>query len=267
MPGVTALTSRDAEDHVTPSDASRPRRSSLGRLHQLLSAFDYEHTSLTLSQLSRRAGLPLSTTHRMVAEMVELGLLERDRDNAISIGIAVWRFGLLTPKTYGVQRVALPFMQDLYATTGLPVHLGIQQGDQVTVVESLRRRGGGAERPRIGQRDPLHEVAVGAAILAFTTPGFQEHYLHDLQRRGSTDPTAGALRRELARIRAEGYAVNTRRTGPQIAIGAPVLDRRGRSLGAISIIVPEGTAETPYGHVIRNTARAVQRTAWEQGLG
>ncbi|MEX0429733.1 IclR family transcriptional regulator [Nocardioides sp. DS6] len=267
MTAITPAADVDDVETAAEGDVPRPRRSSLGRVHQLLSAFDYEHTTLTLSQLSRRAGLPLSTTHRMVAEMVELGMLERDRDNDISIGIAVWRFGLLTPKTYGVQRVALPFMQDLYATTGLPIHLGIQQREEVTVVESLRPRGGGAERPRIGQRDPLHEVAVGTAILAFTTPAFQEHYLHGLDQRGSTNPTSAALRRELARIRAEGYAVNTRRTAPRISIGAPVLDRRGRPLGALSIIVPAGTAETPYGHVIRNTARAVQRTAWEQGLG
>ena len=49
-------------------------------MHRLLSSFDYQHTRLTLSELSRRAGLPLSTTHRMVTEMVRLGMLERDHD-------------------------------------------------------------------------------------------------------------------------------------------------------------------------------------------
>lgn len=253
--------------HEDDRPATGPRRTSLGRVHRLLSSFDYEHTRLSLSELSRRADLPLSTTHRMVTEMLRLGLLDRDRDDNLCIGMAVWRFGLLTPKTYGVQRVALPFMQDVYASTGYPVHLGVPQDDEVVVVESLRPRGGGAERPRIGQRDPLHVVAVGMAILAFSEPTFQDRYLARLDRQRATGRSSAAtIRRELARTRAEGFAVSDRKTAPRVSIGAPVLDRLGRPLGSVSIVVPEGSAETPYGHLIRSTARAVQRTAWEQGL-
>src|SRR5699024_12160705 len=59
------------------------RRSSLERLHRLLSSFDYETPRLSLSELSRRAGLPLSTTHRMVGELLDLGILERDENEAL----------------------------------------------------------------------------------------------------------------------------------------------------------------------------------------
>lgn len=247
---------------------SAEKRSSLERLHRLLSAFDYEHTNLTLSELSRRATLPLSTTHRMVSELLELGMLERDEEDRLCIGVDVWKFGLLTPKTHGIQRVALPFMQDLYSTTGFPIHLGIPQGNEVTVVESLRPREGGNERPRIGQRDPYHIVAVGMALLAFCEPGFQEEYLRDLELQGCTGKDSPAeVRRALARARADGYSVNNNKTFPRVGVGAPILDKYGLPLASISVVVPEGTAETPYGHMIRSAARAIQRTAWEQGLG
>ncbi|WP_345214714.1 IclR family transcriptional regulator [Georgenia halophila] len=254
------------EAQSSTADRPRPRRSSLERVHRLLSSFSYEHTQLSLSELSRRAGLPLSTTHRMVTEMLELGMLERDEDDLLCIGVDVWKFGLLTPKSYGIQRVALPFMQDLYATTGLPVHLGIPEDDQITIVESLRPRGSGPERPYIGQREPMHVVAVGMAMLAFSDPNFQERYLAALEGDRSADAPE-TIRRELAQTRATGFAVSQRKTAPKIAIGAPVLDRVGLPMGAISLVVPQGTATPPYGHLIRSTARAVQRTAWEQGMG
>jgi len=242
------------------------RRSSLERLHRLLSSFDYETPRLSLSELSRRAGLPLSTTHRMVGELLDLGILERDENEALCIGIEIWRFGLLAPRTYGIQRVALPYMQDLYATTGLPVQLGSPQGKQVMIVERLRPRGAGHERPQIGQRDPMHVVAVGMALLAFSNAHVQEQYLLHLDRIGSEDKPE-TIRRELAHARGSGYAISERRTRPQIAIGAPVLDRVGDPIAALSLVLPEGTATPPYGHLIRSTARAVQRTAWEQGMG
>lgn len=245
---------------------TRTRRSSVERVHRLLSSFDYEHNRLSLSDLSRRAELPLSTTHRMVTELLELGMLERDQRGLLCIGVDVWKFGLLAPQTYGIQRLALPFMQDLYATTGMPVHLGIPEGDKATVVESLRPRGSGRERPRVGQRDPLHSSAVGTALLAFSETSIQEKYLTRLASLGRPKVVAPeTVRRDLAQTRSNGYAVNTIKTAPQIALGAPVLDRAGRPIGAVSLVIPEGTATPPYGHLIRSTARAVQRTAWEQG--
>jgi DNA-binding IclR family transcriptional regulator len=253
------------EPQTSTDDEPRSRRSSLERVHRLLSAFDYEHTRLSLTELSHRADLPLSTTHRMVAELLQLGMLERDAQDLLSIGVDVWKFGLLAPKTYGIQRVALPFMQDLYATTGLPVHLAVPEAHHATIVESLRPRGGGRERPRIGQRDPLHVTAVGSALLAFCDTKFQDRYLTNLKDRPGTDKPE-AVRRELAQIRASGYAVSKRKTAPRIAIGAPVLDQAGRPMGAVSLIVPPDTATPPYGHLIRYTARGVQRTAWEQGV-
>lgn len=255
------------ETQVETADEPRARRSSVERVHRLLSAFDYEHNRLSLSDLSRRADLPLSTTHRMVTELLELGMLERDQHHLLSIGVELWKFGLLTPKTYGIQRVALPFMQDLYATTGLPIHLGIPECDKVTVVESLRPRGGGRERPRIGQRDPLHCCAVGTALLAFSDTSAQEKYLARLESLDQPNtPAPETIRRDLAQTRANGYAVNCIKTAPNIALGAPVLDRAGEPIGSVSVVVPEGTPTPPYGHLIRSTARAVQRTAWEQGI-
>lgn len=245
---------------------SPERRSSLERVHRLLSSFDYEHTSLSLSELSRRSGLPLSTTHRMVADLLELGMLEKDASEQLSIGIEVWKFGLLTPNIHGIQRVALPFMQDLYATTGLPVRLGIQHAGETAIVEHLRPRGAQRGRPLIGQRHPLHLTAVGMAILAFCEAEFQEEYLAKL-RSGPDAESREEIRRELARTRAHGYAVNSRLSAPRIAIGAPLLTPEGTPMGSLSIIVPEQTALPPYGHLIRSTARAVQRTAWEQRVG
>lgn len=254
---VAALTDR--------TDRPQARRSSVERVHRLLSSFDYQHTSLSLSALSRRADLPLSTTHRMVTELLALGMLERDHHELLCIGVNVWKFGLLSPKTHGIQRVALPFMQDLYATTGRPIHLAIRKDSQTTVVESLRPRGSGRERPRIGQRDPLHATALGIALLAFSDGTFQERYLAEmLKHQGRA--TSEEVRRELAQARTSSFAINKRKTAPDIAIAAPVLDWRWRPMGAISIVVPDGTATPPYGHLVQNTARAMRRTAAEQGI-
>ena len=58
-------------------NTSDPGASVASRLLTVLGAFDDEHRAMTLSQIARRAGLPLPTTHRLVAELATWGGLVR----------------------------------------------------------------------------------------------------------------------------------------------------------------------------------------------
>ena len=53
----------------------RPGVSVSSRLLALLAAFDPEHRRLTLTELARRADVPLTTAHRLVRELVTWGAL------------------------------------------------------------------------------------------------------------------------------------------------------------------------------------------------
>jgi len=59
-----------------------------GRVLTVLEVFEAGNPALTLSEISHRAGLPLSTTHRIVTELTSWGALERHPDRRYTIG---WR--------------------------------------------------------------------------------------------------------------------------------------------------------------------------------
>ncbi|WP_370541968.1 helix-turn-helix domain-containing protein [Amycolatopsis sp. FDAARGOS 1241] len=48
------------------------------------------HRALTITDVSRRAGRHVATTSRLVAELVEHGLLVRTPDGRVQIGIRMW---------------------------------------------------------------------------------------------------------------------------------------------------------------------------------
>ncbi|WP_082126931.1 helix-turn-helix domain-containing protein [Allosalinactinospora lopnorensis] len=52
----------------------------LTRVVRVLDAFEQDGPALTVSQIARRADLPVATAHRLVSELVEMGPLERDSD-------------------------------------------------------------------------------------------------------------------------------------------------------------------------------------------
>lgn len=77
-----------------------PRRddtpaSVLRRATDLLDAFDTEHPRLTLTEMARRSGLPVSTAYRMVADLVEWNALVRDGDRRYRLGPRLVELALL----------------------------------------------------------------------------------------------------------------------------------------------------------------------------
>ncbi|MEB0303587.1 helix-turn-helix domain-containing protein, partial [Mucilaginibacter sp. 5C4] len=69
---------------------SRSGDSLLSRLVTILDAFDSHRSSMTISALSRRVGIPLATTHRLVVQLLDERLLERDADGGVRLGIRLW---------------------------------------------------------------------------------------------------------------------------------------------------------------------------------
>src|SRR5438552_19070867 len=87
------------------------------RALRVLSAFSAEHLALTLSEISRRSELSLTTTHRMVGELTAWGALERGEDGRYRIGLRLWEIGSLAPRSIALRDAAMPFREDLYEAT------------------------------------------------------------------------------------------------------------------------------------------------------
>ena len=220
-----------------PGNLSTPGASVTSRVFAVLGAFDAEHRALTLSEVAGRADLPVTTTHRLVRELVATGGLERRGDGYV-VGRRVWELGLLAPVQAELRQVASPFLQDLYAATGATVHLAERDGTQVVYLDRLS---GGASVPvvsRVGGRLPLHATGVGKVLLAWAPEDVRRAVLGDLRRiTPYTVVHPGQLQEPLRRARREGYA----QTVDEMTVGASSIAvpvRRGDEvIAALGLVV------------------------------
>src|SRR4051812_50215214 len=83
----------------------------------VLAAFGPAHSSLTLSEISRRSGLSLTTTHRLVGELRTWGALERGADGRYGIGLRLLELGALAPHGLQLREGAVPYVADLHQVT------------------------------------------------------------------------------------------------------------------------------------------------------
>jgi DNA-binding IclR family transcriptional regulator len=237
----------------------------------LLDLYSHSHSAYTLSELSRLAGLPLSTTHRLVGELARWGALERGTDGRYRIGLRLVELGALCPRGTGLRDVALPYMEDLYEATHQNVQLAVRDGLDGVYIERIAGRHAVPVLTRIGAHWPLHATGVGLVLLAYAPAEVQEQVLASPLRAFTpftvTDPVR--LRQILAEVRRTGIAVSDRQiTDDAYSVGAPVTEADGGCVAALSVVVP---ADAPnrgsWGPAIRAAALGISRRLRDPGPG
>ncbi|MFH9822207.1 IclR family transcriptional regulator [Streptomyces bobili] len=245
-------------------------RSAPDRLLSVLAAFDHAHPALSLTDISRRAGLTLTTAHRLVSALTEWGALERDASGTYHVGLRLWEVAALAPRGLALRQAALPYLEDLYEATHENVQLAVRDGSEVVYTEWLSGHSAVGVRIRVGARWPLHVTGVGLALLAHSPPEVQEAYceapLAACTDHTLTDPVR--LRRVLAEVRRTGVAVSSRQvTEDALSVAAAVHGADGAVVAAVSVVVPYADARVPVlVPAVRLAARGISRAlGWQPG--
>ncbi|NYD43785.1 IclR family transcriptional regulator domain-containing protein [Nocardioides panaciterrulae] len=227
-------------------NSGSPGASVTSRALALLGAFDERHRRLTLSQLAGRAGLPVATAHRLVAELVAWGALARTGSGEYVVGRRLWDLGLLAPVQTGLRQVASPFLHDLYGTTLATVHLAVRDRVEVLYLDRLSGHASVPVVSRIGSRLPLHATGVGKVLLAHAPAPVQEQALARLTRvTPYTVTQPGLLRRQLARVLREGYATTVEEMSLGACSVAVPIRQDEEVVAALGIVVPSLKKDRP----------------------
>lgn len=223
-----------------------PGRTVTSRALAVLGAFDDAHRCLRLADLARRADLALPTAHRLVAELVEWGALERLESGEYVVGRRLWNLGLLAPAQTGLREVASPFLHDIYAATRATVHLAVRDGTEVLYLDRLAGHASVPVVSSAGSRLPMHATAVGKVMLAYAPAEVQAAVLSSLTRiTPYTITQPGRLREQLTRVRREGYASGVEEMSlGACSVAVPIRDR-GDVVASLGIVVPDLRRDRP----------------------
>ena len=200
---------------------------------------------MTLSEISRGAGLHKVTALRLLITLEKFQFVERHREektftigrNAFYVGSGFLR--------EGPRQKILEVMKRLVRQCRHTVTLSILDGVSALFIERLD----GIERVKvtvdIGSRMPAYSSATGRALLA----GLTDKQIMELfkgARLGrfadQTPATIGRLLADVAKVRARGFAVNDQQSTPGlVAIAVPVKNRQGEHVAALGMAFPAGS--------------------------
>jgi IclR family transcriptional regulator, KDG regulon repressor len=227
-----------------PKPAVRQRTvQSIERALKLLDTLADGQGEIGIVELSRRVALHTSTVHRLLATLAGQGYVRQSPDTSrYALGPKAIHLAEAYLGQLDLRRVAHPFLERLTQETGETANLVIQDGRAALYLDKV-------ESPRslrifshIGRRAPLHCTAVGKVLLANAPPAqvdglLGEGPLERLTRRTIT--SVAQLRRELAAVRLQGYALDREECeegGHCIAV--PVRNAIGQTVAAVGISSP-----------------------------
>ncbi|WP_029705595.1 IclR family transcriptional regulator [Arthrobacter sp. TB 26] len=214
-----------------------PGRGVTSKVFAILEVFEKSDGALTMAEIASQSGLPVSTTHRLVQDIVEWGMLERTSTGRYQVGIRLWELAQKAGRQ--LREAARPWIQDLFALTGETVLITVRQERDSLVVDRAHGAKRAARTSRVGSRLPLHSTAMGKVLLAYEEEWVRQSYLQGplAQLTPATHTNPQRLIEELAQICEQGYALSIEevRQGA-CAIAVPVFHtgRIGASLGIVT---------------------------------
>jgi DNA-binding IclR family transcriptional regulator len=242
---------RDEADRGAPP-------SILAKAFDILGTFNDQERVLTLTDISRKCGMPKSTVHRLLQRLGMLGVIEQ-HGGGYRLGIRLLQMVSAMPVD-GMRELALPHMAQLQAWSKESVHFGVLRGREVVVLQALFAADHDRPIGEAGTRIPSHLSAMGRAMLAFLPEEELEEILAgplpSLTASSVTDPQR--LREELECVRSTGTALQRNEVHEGLGnVAAPILIK-GRPMGAVA--VQFDSAELPSDSLVsavKLTARRV----------
>jgi IclR family acetate operon transcriptional repressor len=231
----------------TPADAQPPRSErhsiqSVDRAIRLLEAIAEAGGETTLTELSHRTNLNISTCHHLLSTLVNRGYVAKvPVRRSYALGARILYLANACVQVDLPARAA-PFIEQINVKTGETVHLAVLQGDaMMKIAKRESRHAVRVDTGTLGKTDAPHATATGKAMLAWLPEDNMRRVLaHGLARfTPKTITEWPALIDALRHVRRDGYAMDDEEYQPGvICIGAAIRDQNGAVVGAISASTP-----------------------------
>ncbi|KOP79093.1 IclR family transcriptional regulator [Lysinibacillus sp. FJAT-14745] len=190
--------------------------------------------SLSISELSAKCNLPLSTLHRILKAMIKEGMIEQDdQSKQYRLGTIWMELGLQVYDTMDYISKIRPELERLAREVEESVYLSKPAGLDTIIIERIDS----AANPiriydQLGIRIPMHIGAANKAILATMPISQAKEIIEQL----IPHEEIAELEAQLEQIRLQGFAISHgERTAGTSSIAVSILNGFNEVVGAVSI--------------------------------
>ncbi|NMM88434.1 hypothetical protein B2J88_29475 [Rhodococcus sp. SRB_17] len=219
---------------------------------------------LTLSQVTQRTGIPRSTAHRLLEQLLAKRWLTR-LDHRYELGSKSYELGQWALNQNRLRLGAVPVLNQLARSTGLTVHLAAVNSGDTLYLGRVPGRIPLTLPSRVGSRMPAHLTAVGKVILANLDEDKVRGSIPTPLRKSTqySIDSQDHLHQEFERIRDRGFATDREESVLGIACIATSIGPRDHLYGNRSAISVCGPIDDMKMNKLVSTVRIAARDIWD----
>lgn len=244
---------------------------SLTRALSLLRYLAASGEGMSLTELSEAAGLPPSTTHRLLTTLESERFVRPDPQGGVwRVGVAAFYVGSAFARSRDKLSLARPYLRRLMELSGETANLFVESDGEAVCIGQIESRHAMRAITGVGGRVALHASAVGKTLLAFMEPMRRSRIMATMPLARATANSVterGRLEAVLTEVRALGYAVDNEEHALGLrCVAAPIFDEYGQAVAAISVSGP--SARIPMDRLVtlgRMTAQAATEATRDYG--
>lgn len=200
---------------------------------------------ISTNAIATQLGLSRSAVYRIVHTLKQLDYLEADHvTGRVRLGARLVELGVQAMASTDLHKASPQFLSGLAARTGETTFLAVPDGDAMVYVGKDRGANSVTLHCQLGARRPHHASSLGKAWLSALTPAERVDRVSRMRLDRLTPNTIvdrTQLLAELDRISKRGWAIDNIENEPDVGcVAAPVRDRTGQPVAAISIAGPAG---------------------------
>lgn len=234
------------------------------RAIRLLKLFTPAAPEMGLVEISERAALNKTTTHRLLQALASEAMLERDEANGVyRLGAGLMALGVQALSSSDLRLRARPMLERLAKDSGETATLEVPIDDSMLILDEVAGSHFVGAAGNVGTRWPLHATSTGKALVAFDeqvmarlSPDLASLTAHTIVRRDD-------LEEQLSAIRQRGFAESVDELEDGFSgVGTIIRGGLGEVLGTLSICGPtqrlSGPRRARLGETLRSAAAALQ---------
>jgi IclR family transcriptional regulator, pca regulon regulatory protein len=221
-----------------PRTADPDFMQSLARGLDVVGAFQHARPSLTVAEVASLANISRAAARRCLYTLSVLGYA-RANDGSYRLMPKVLSLGYAYLSASPVARVAQPVLEEVSTRLHESSSMTVLDGDEIVYVARAATQRIISVGLSVGSRLPAYCTSMGRVLLAFSSESEIDAFLDRVPLTRQTPHTiveAALLRRELQRVRAEGYSLVDQELELGLrSIAVPVRQSDGRAVAAINV--------------------------------
>jgi DNA-binding IclR family transcriptional regulator len=217
---------------------------SLERGLDILEVVEAEGSVIGVREIARRLDLSPTIVQRMVTSLAKRGYVDKDAETArYRLGYRALALGANSGAGADYIGTARRELERLARVHSLNGFVSVLHDNRAVYLLAVQAEGPVAIKVAPGSEMPLHSTAAGKVLLASQSDDEARKLLGHGKLAAITPHTVtdpAAVIGGLARVRKQGFAtVSEENIRGVLSVGAPIRDRTGRTLAALSVAFPK----------------------------